>query len=835
VPAANSDDDEEPPTVINRLFRLLASWPRAVLMVAIAAGLLGVYAASRLELRTSFSELLPDDDPGVVTLKATQRRTGDLSLLLVGIRSPDRQANQQYAEALTRYLRTLPREISEIATYHVRDIHQFVENNRWLYASEEDLQEGRDRLRKEIGKRKNPLFLDLTSDDEEGTDDLRTRMKSKASFATRFPDGIFQNRDGDTVWVVALPPGGLLVENAGGALLAEARKFIRENPPSNFHPEMDAEPAGPLIAAIRNRAALQKDLVLVGSLCAILIPLSMGLFFRRFRAVIFIMAPALLATTLAYAVAWAVFGYLTTVTSFLVSFIMGNGTNYAIVLLSHYEERRRAGLPVAEATSDAVAAMWRSTGVAAIASALSYLSMLVTSFRGFSQFGLIGAAGCLLAWLTTFMVIPALLQLFDKRGPKVRKLRRESGLLGRLGGLVERHPNSILVAGGVITVAMAAGLSRFRKDAFEYDFRKLSATIKVDQRADSFDKDKDELFGRWPHPTVLLADRTEDIEPLRAAIRRADQTLPGNDVIGQMLSVHDILPGTPELQKRKLSLLADIRKNIDDPALELLDADRRKELMDLRPPDHLRLLQPRDLPPLARRPFTEADGTLGRVLLLYPPEQGLSIWDGNALLRIASVLQRVPLPDGREVETSGTAVIFAAMIRSILHDGPIATAASLICVILLVLLRVRPLRSAVLVIASLLAGVIWMVGIAGWLGLKITFLNFIALPFIFGVGVEYAIHVVTEYQEQGSVRRTIVSAGGPVALCSWSAIVGYGSLLVASNGALRGLGSLATLGEITCLLTAVILTPAALHWASLRSGSPAARAAGERASSHGGP
>ena len=68
----------------------------------------------------------------------------------------------------------------------------------------------------------------------------------------------------------------------------------------------------------------------------------------------------------------------------------------------------------------------------------------------------------------------------------------------------------------------------------------------------------------------------------------------------------------------------------------------------------------------------------------------------------------------------------------------------------------------------------------------------------------------------------MISAGGPVALCSWSAIVGYGSLLAARNGALRGLGGVATLGEITCLLAAVVLIPAALLLASRREAEPAA-------------
>ena len=49
----------------------------------------------------------------------------------------------------------------------------------------------------------------------------------------------------------------------------------------------------------------------------------------------------------------------------------------------------------------------------------------------------------------------------------------------------------------------------------------------------------------------------------------------------------------------------------------------------VRPPDSLRSVSAQDLPPLARRPFTEADGTYGRVLLVYPPEHGMSVWNGR--------------------------------------------------------------------------------------------------------------------------------------------------------------------------------------------------------------
>ena len=314
---------------------------------------------------------------------------------------------------------------------------------------------------------------------------------------------------------------------------------------------------------------------------------------------------------------------------------------------------------------------------------------------------------------------------------------------------------------------------------------------------------------------MILADRSEDVPAVRQAIRRNDAATGRKPVIGRIVTLDDILPGDAGSQGRKLGLLGDIRR-LARQALPLAGSDdERRRLDELATiPDHLRVLTGADLPPLVRRPFVEADGTLGRVLLVYPVEHGLSVWNGHDLMHIASVLQRLELPGGRVLETSGSAVVFASMIRSVVRDGPRASVASLLAVCLLVLLRVRPLRAAFLVLAALMVGVCWMVGIAGWADVRITFLNFIALPFMFGVGAEYAINVTTELRQRGDIRGAVLSMGGPVALCAVSAVLGYGSLLVARSGALRGLGAVATLGEAACLIAALLVTPAAaaLAW-----------------------
>ena len=103
-------------------------------------------------------------------------------------------------------------------------------------------------------------------------------------------------------------------------------------------------------------------------------------------------------------------------------------------------------------------------------------------------------------------------------------------------------------------------------------------------------------------------------------------------------------------------------------------------------------------------------------------------------------------------------------------------------------------------LATLALGVLLMMGGAGLAQVHVTFLNFIALPITFGIGAEYALNVVTRYREERNVSRAVISTGAAVALCSWTTIVGYGSLLAATNQALNGFGLMAIIGEVVCLV-----------------------------------
>ena len=805
----------EPESRAARYCRFISRRAGTILAAAFLLFAGAVLLASRLELHTAFSELLPSDDPGVVALDKTQERMGDMSLLLVGIRSPDKQANLRYAELLTRKLHELPENVVALATYHVRDLKHFFEKNRWLYVAESDLEEIRDRLRKEISKRKNPLLVDLEDDDQESIDAMRERLTKQDQLGGRFPDGVFSNHDGSYVWIAALPPGGIFGEHGGEAIFHAATRLVATNDPHAFHPQMTAFVGGPVATAIASREAVERDIMWVTITCLVIVGLSIAIYFRRLRSLPLFAMSGIIGTVMAFAVAEIAFGYVNSSTAFLGSIIFGNGINYAIILMSRYEEHRAAGESNAAAMEHAIAGVTRGTGVAAVCASAAYATLMLTKFRGFYQFGLMAAFGVLFCWVLTFTVLPSLFFLMDRRQQGEQRSDARAPLnLSFLGRWLDRRPGAIALGTCALTLFCGVGLLHFTSAPFEYDFRKLNANLERTEDQKQFNQNMDDLFGRWPSPTIVLADDTRDVEPIRAAIWRQDKK---EHVIGRVVTINDVLPGTPEAQERKLALLAQIRKLTHDPALDTVSEKERKQLAQIDIPEDLRVLAPMDVPSLARRPFTEVDGTVGRVVLVYPVEENLSVWNGRDLLRIANVLQHLHLPErGKTVDTSGSAVVFAAMIRSILHDGPLATVASLVVVLLFSFLIMRPRSAALSAIATLLVGIVWMVGIAGTAEVKITFLNFIALPITFGIGAEYGLNVAQRYRDDRDMIRAVGSTGAAVALCSWTTIVGYGSLLAASSRALRGFGAMAILGEIACLAAALLALPAIILWRKRR-------------------
>src|SRR5690606_13062260 len=179
-------------------------------------------------------------------------------------------------------------------------------------------------------------------------------------------------------------------------------------------------------------------------------------------------------------------------------------------------------------------------------------------------------------------------------------------------------------------------------------------------------------------------------------------------------------------------------------------------------------------------------------------------------LRIAEIFESVKTPEGKIPSNASRSTVFAAMVRAMERDGPLATLVAFLIVTGVTIVVTRRFVTAFAILGSLLCGIILTVGGAAWLDVRLNFLNFVALPLTFGIGVEYAINLYERVRVTGNVDDGVSSIGGAVILCSLTTMLGYGALIMADNMALQSFGRYAIAGELACIITAMIVLPAVL-------------------------
>jgi len=799
--------------------RFLCRRPGLIFAAAVALLVPSLWLAAKLELKTDFKDLLPKRRRSVTELERISKHVGGNSSLVIAVEGDDLAAMERYADDLAARLRALPPGLIDHVDESVRAERAFFERNRWLYASVQDLEKVRDAIEKRVIA-ETPFDLGLEEDDQahaSGTraasDDLKAlkrKLEAKAAQLDKFPGGYYAGENGHLLALFAYAAGNVGTDfDAAQRLLDRVRAEAEAQGPRSYHPSLRVTLTGDLLTGIEEYKAVKGDIFLASSICISLVLLVIVLFYGRLRSLTILGVTLTVGVGVTFGFARLTIGYLNTSTAFLGSIVAGNGINFAIVMLARYFEERRRGRAIEDAVDLAVRRTAPATGGAALAAGIAYGSLMLTDFRGFNQFGVIGGFGMLICWIAAYTVGPAMIVLCE-RIPLLagRSERPWRNLFSQpFAAAVRRAPRALLLAAGLLSALGVVLTVRFlARDPFEYDFGKLrNNQVRRTSYAFEVSKRVSRIRGEGGDGLVLLAERPDQVPLIKGELERRRRAAGAASPIGSVTAVEELLP---ERQGEKLALLAHIR-SIIDKSRDALDDEDRKLALDERPPETLRALTVADLPRKLTEPFTEKDGRKGRIVFIQPAKW-LNSWGGHDLIQLARAVEELRLDDGETVYTSGQAVVFADMLRSVLADGPRAVACSLLGVLMLILALMRRVRASLLTLATLLCGTSVMLGLASVLGWRLNFLNFVAIPITLGVGADYAINMVRRHLDEPDLPpdQVVATTGGAVTLCSMTTIIGYSSLLIADNSALVSFGMLAALGEVTCLTTAVAFLPA---------------------------
>ncbi len=791
---------------------------------AVVLGLAGYLIAFKLPLFADFSYLLPQDAPSVKDLRRLEARVKATDTMLYVAQTPSPDVRRVVVKELADALRALPKDLVSEVEDDDLEIRTFLSDHRYLFVPLGDLERARDALKQKINTAKleaNPLYIDLedhAKDDkaaQKELDDLRAKRRDAEA---RLARSSHISEDGKTA-MLEVRIAFRTTDIDRGKVLIKKLEAIRQQVTAK-HAGVVLGYTGSIVTAVSEHEAISNGIVLSSIVTAVLVGLVLALYFRSATLLLLLGGTIVIATAAAFGAAALTVGHLNAATAFLGAIIAGNGVNYGILLIARYQEERRHS-DSDESLAQAIMHTLRPTAVASLGASIAYGSLAATSFKGFADFAVIGAIGMILCWIASYALLPALIIVMAKRVKPHADDPLISKLLVRALGF--QNSRAVVIVSLVIGVVASIIVVRYvAADPFEYDLKKLRSNGETAIESRHWMKVSDDNFGRgYAGRTFIAADKPEQVPQIVEAIHKRDAAKPKDQqTIG---SVSSILDAVPPDQDKKLEVLAQIRDMLDDDALDALDDKQRTELQELKPPEDLKKITIDSLPPSIKdKPeVTELDGRVGLMLSIHSANQ-IDEWNGHDLVRFSDAVREVDLPSGEKITTSGSSVIFADILDKIEADGPRVTAVAGIGLVIMVLLTVGRNRRAAAVLVATVAGSLLMVAICALLQLKVNFLDFVALPITLGLGIDYAINVAHRQAEEEvpDPIMTLRTSGSAVFVCSLTTMIGYGSLLVSENLAIRGFGTASLIGEIACVLTALVLVPALLVVTSRRPAAP---------------
>lgn len=805
--------------------KFLRKWDFVYVLVSILIFAVSIHYVKQIKVKSDFKEMLPERYESVIQynkLESRTRSTGSL-IFLVG-NAPWPAMKSFIDDFVVRAEKELTEEIDRV-DYNAKKIGDFFDKNKFLFVELDDLKEAKDRLQRQLDyeKLKNTGLYISFEDEAPKFDisDIEDKYKSKTGNYLKYQDGYFTTPDVKYAAVVLKPRAGASNVDFAEKLIKKTAAIATSMDPSKYHPDLKFGFGGRYQKMIVEYKALVGDIFMTTILCFVMVGGLVFLYYRRIKICLSVLIAAAQGVLLTLAIGTVAIGYLTSQTAFLGSIIAGNGINYAIIMLARYlEERRINGREITDSIFLALSQTWLSTLVISLATFASFSVLMLTNIRGFSQFGFLGGIGMMLCWISTYLFMPAWFSLFEKIWPtKVPAVHKQvqPWIFRKISEVVATKYMSLLKLTTALSISAVIFAAWYLPNSLEYNFENMrfKPAKEVGEAWELGARDKiNEIFGMSSTPAVILTDSIKESDEVCGVIRDKVKAPHLEGMVDECKTVSDFVPKD---QPEKLEILADMREMLNSSTLEFLTEDEKKEVDKFKNTLDLKALALNDIPKTIVTNFEEVDGSLGKIAYVYP-KPTTNLWNGKELIKFANLVREVDIPSGKKIYSSGEQVIFADLFKVVVKEGPIATMLSFSAVLLSIFLTFRWSKETGFIMLCLAMGVLWLIASLLFLNVKLNFLNFIALPISFGIGIDYAINIYQRYKldGKGSIPNILKNTGGAVMICSGTTIIGYSVLLTSRSMALASFGKVALMGEIMCLCAGILALPSFIIWREVK-------------------
>ncbi len=590
---------------------------------------------------------------------------------------------------------------------------------------------------------------------------------------------------------------------------------------------------GPVALSDDQLAALKEGAGLAAALAIGLLVFWLGLAVRSVRTAAAILVT--LATGLVGCVGFAVaaVGPFNPISVAFAPLFIGIAIDFGIQFSVRYAAERQCGDGAAAAFRRTSAGVGAPLIVAGAATAVGFLSLYPTDYRGVSELGLIAGAGMLIALGLNLTLLPALLVVFRAGG-----FREAQGFSwgAPLDRFLVRRRRIVIAAAGVAAVAAAAALAGLR---FDFDPINLE-NPKSESVRTLFDLMKS------PDTTPYTLDVLAPSAPAAADLAQALGRLPdvsqavwlGSFVPEDQAAKLDILADARELLAPTLSpatvkpspsdrevlaaaarcaadvgrvagraagrRAAAIRRGVADgpailPAFQAgLAAGAARRIADLRLALRAGPVSLATIPADVRRDWVGLDGRFR--IQVFPRGDAR---DPTVLRRFVAAVRRLaPGATGMPVDIQESANTVIGAFRT-------AGVLAILAITALLGALLRRARDVAMVLSPLVLAGLLTLGTGVLLGLPLNFANIVTLPLLLGIGVAFDIYFVLRWRagEAGLLRSPTARGVIFSALTTGTA---FGSLALSNSPGMAEMGKLLSLGLFYTLAATVFFLPALL-------------------------
>jgi len=173
-------------------------------------------------------------------------------------------------------------------------------------------------------------------------------------------------------------------------------------------------------------------------------------------------------------------------------------------------------------------------------------------------------------------------------------------------------------------------------------------------------------------------------------------------------------------------------------------------------------------------------------------------------------------------ELTGMMIFIVDFIWLVIKSSAISIILSLLAIFSISALFFKSWRYGIMSTIPLISAIILNFGLMGWFGIELTHLTAILSSIILGVGVDFTIHYITEYQRikrlKGTSKiseETIDNVGYPIILDAWSNMA-FGALLLSTIIPLAQIGGLMIFAMLSTSIGALTLLASALELFKLK-------------------